>query len=190
MLDILEVIKNVDTIYTNNSSLGVLKDFERVLDEMDMYVYENWQDGELASGPFVDRHWVTASFMWPQNKMPNPAAGKRLLDYGCSVRYEKSHLLEPRQVKTPEDLRPGTNKGKLDRKPIWIVEISIPKKLVRDVYNGYMKKMKDNMGIGKSEGQQVAPAESADVAQVAGAQPAAAAGGAMPVAGTEGAPNV
>ena len=27
----------------------VLKDFERVLDELDLYVYKNWEDGELAS---------------------------------------------------------------------------------------------------------------------------------------------
>ena len=58
--DILDVIKNVQDLYENNTSLGVLKDFERVLDEMDMYVYKNWQDGELAYGPKVDRHWITA----------------------------------------------------------------------------------------------------------------------------------
>jgi hypothetical protein len=189
MLDILEVIKNVNTIYTTNSSLGVLKDFERVLDEMDMYVYENWSEGELVSGPHVDRHWVKASFMWPKDKMPNPTAGKRLLDYGCRVRYEKSFLVEPREVKTHEDLRPGTQKGKLDRHPIWIVEITMPKKLVSDIYNGYMRKMKENMGIGRTEGQQAAPAESADNVQPAPMQQGQmAAPAAAPMAG--GMPNV
>lgn len=182
MLDILEVIKNVNTIYTTNSSLGVLKDFERVLDEMDMYVYENWADGELVSGPHIDRHWVKASFMWPKDKMPNPSAGKRLLDYGCRVKYEKSFLVEPRTVKSHEDLRPGTQKGKLDRQPIWIVEITMPKKLVSDIYDGYMRKMKENMGIGRTEGQQTAPAEASDNSQAA--QPAAA----VPAMG--GMPNV
>ena len=38
MYDILDVIKNIDDIYENNTSLAILKDFERVLDEMDMYV--------------------------------------------------------------------------------------------------------------------------------------------------------
>ena len=65
MRDILDVIKNIDDLYENNTSLAVLKDFERVLDELDMYVYENWEDGELAYGPQVDRHWITAAFMWP-----------------------------------------------------------------------------------------------------------------------------
>lgn len=183
MLDILEVIKNVESIYTTNSSLNVLKDFERVLDEMDMYVYKNWQDGEVAEGPIVERHWIKTTFMWPEDSMPDPMGGKRLLDYGCKVRYGKSFLVEPRTVKTPDDLRPGTKKGKLDRKPIWIVEITMPKKLVSDIYNGYMSKMKENMGIGRTEGA-VAPAPS-EPADNAGAAPggAAAPGAAAPAVG-------
>jgi hypothetical protein len=143
MHDILDIIRNIDDLYENNTSLAILKDFERVLDEMDMYVYENWEDGELAYGPQVDRHWITAGFMWPKEKMPNPTAAKRLLDLGCKVKYEKSHLIEPRKIRSPEDFRPGTKKGKLDRKPIWIVEIQMPKKIAFDMYRGYMDKMKE-----------------------------------------------
>lgn len=177
MLDILEIIKNIDTIYSTNSSLGVLKDFERVLDEMDMYVYKNWEDGELAEGPIVERHWITASFMWPKDKMPDPMAAKRLLDYGCKVKYKQSHLIKPRTIKSPDDMRPGTNKGKLDREPVWLVEIMMPKKLASDIFDGYMTKMRENMGIGKDEGSQPAPAEAADTAAAA----APAAGGAESV---------
>lgn len=190
MLDILEVIKNTESIYTTNSSLSVLKDFERVLSEMDMYVYDNWKDGELVSGPKVDRHWVTASFMWPQDKMPDPMAGKRLLDYGCKVKYEKTFLVEPRKIESPEDIRPGTKKGRLDRKPIWVVEIIMPKKLCGDIYNGYMNKMKESMGIGRTEGSQAAPAEAADNMGAGGEAMAAPAAtpAAAPMAG--GMPNV
>jgi hypothetical protein len=143
MHDILDVIQNIQDLYENNSSLAVLKDFERVLDEMDTYVYENWEDGELAYGPQVDRHWITAAFMWPQDKMPDPDAGKRLMDLGCKIKYQKSHLVEPRKIRTHEDMRPGSKKGKLDRKPIWIVEIQMPKKIAFDIYRGYMDKMKN-----------------------------------------------
>lgn len=193
MLDILEIIKNTESIYTTNSSLSVLKDFERVLSEMDMYVYDNWKDGELVSGPKVERHWVTASFMWPKDKMPDPMAGKRLLDYGCKVKYEKTFLVEPREIETPEDIRPGTKKGRLDRKPIWIVEITMPKKLCSDIYNGYMSKMKESMGIGRTEGAQAAPAEAADNigGEALAAPPAAGAAPATtPMAAPGGMPNV
>jgi hypothetical protein len=139
MQDVLDIIKNVESIYDSNTSFQVLKDFERVLDELDVYVYANWKDGEIAEGPSIERHWVTCSFMWDADKMPDPMGGKRLLDYDCKVKYKKSHLIEPRKIEKPDDIRPGTKKGKLDRNPIWIVEIQMPKKLIADIYTGYIE---------------------------------------------------
>jgi hypothetical protein len=140
--DILDVIKNIQTLYENDSSLAALKDFERVLDELDLYVYDNWIDGELAYGPKINRHWIAAGFMWPVKKMPDPTGAKRLLDLGCKVKFQQSHLVEPREIRTPDDIRPGSKKGKLDRKKIWIVEIHMPRKVAFDIYKGYMSKMK------------------------------------------------
>jgi hypothetical protein len=180
MYDILDVIRNIDDLYENNTSLGILKDFERVLDEMDIYVYDNWEDGELAYGPQVDRHWITAGFMWPKEKMPDPTAGKRLLDLGCRVKFEKSHLVEPRKIRSPDDIRPGTKKGKLDRKPIWIVEIQMPKKVAFDMYKGYMDKMKaESQGL-EDETKPAAPAGAIPPAPMGGMPPPPA--GAMPPA--------
>lgn len=186
MHDMLEVIKNVESIYSTNSTLSVLKDFERVLDEMDLYVYKNWINGEVIEGPKVERHWITVSFMWPRKKMPDPNGAKRLLDYGCKIKYKKTVLVVPRKIKTPDDIRPGTKKGKLDHKPIWVVEITMPKKLVSDTFDGYMSRMKDDMGIGRNERVDASLAQPADQAQAAGgtatppapAAPAAPAGAA------------
>ena len=177
--DILDIIRNVHDLYENNSSLAALKDMERVFEEMDMYVYKNWEEGELAYGPQVDRHWITAGFMWEENKMPDPVAGKRLVDLGCKIRYKKSHLLEAHPIRSPDDLRPGTKKGKLDRKPIWVVEIQMPKKVAFDMYKGYMQKMKNDYkeqaGPKESASPQGAPAPvtpaAAAPAPVAGAAP-------------------
>jgi hypothetical protein len=68
--------------------------------------------------------------MWPEDMMPDPSGGQRLLDRGCKVSYKRDELLKPRQIKTPEDYRPGTTKGKIDAHPIWIVEIKMPKELI------------------------------------------------------------
>ena len=145
MHDVMDIIKNVESIYDSNTAFGVLKDFERVLDELDIYVYANWEDGELAEGPKIERHWVTCSFMWPRDKMPDPMGGKRLLDYDCKVRYKKSELIEPRKIKKPDDIRPGTKKGKLDSKPIWIVEVQMPKSLIADIYTGYQETIRNQV---------------------------------------------
>ena len=136
MHDILEVIKIIQTLSENNSAFKTLKDFERVLDELDIYVYKNWIDGEPIAGPDVGRYTVTCRFMWLEKEMPDPAGGKRLHDYGCNVQYKKDHVLVPRKIKSPGDFRPGTKKGKIDAHPVWVVQISMPKKLMHDVSIG------------------------------------------------------
>lgn len=137
MADYKDIIHNIEQIYGSNNSLNMLKDFERVLDELDMYVYENWIDGELVSGPHEKRYFVECTFMWEYDKMPEPIAGKRLIEYGCTVEFAESKIAKVRKIKKPEDIRPGTRKGKIDYEKIWMVKISIPKKLMNDVDQGY-----------------------------------------------------
>lgn len=148
MHDIVDVIKNIQTLAADDSAFKILKDFERVLDELDLYVFDNWEDGELLAGPNVSRYFVSCKFMWPREDMPDPRGGERLLDYGCKVSYQKSEVLVPRKVYKPSDFRPGTKKGKIDPHPIWIVEIQMPKKLMQDIFTG--KELKDNMKYAES----------------------------------------
>jgi hypothetical protein len=60
-----------------------------------------------------------------------------LLDFGCKVFFKKDIIVQTRKIKTPDDIRPGTKKGKLDQKAIWEVEIKMPKKLMFDINKGY-----------------------------------------------------
>jgi hypothetical protein len=145
MRDIIDVIKNLQTLSENGSAFKVLKDFERVIDELNIYVFDNWLDGELFEGPHVDRYTVTCSFMWPINRAPDPQGGKQLVDYGCKVIYKKENMLLPRKIKDPGDFRPGTKKGKIDAYPVWIVKITMPKKLMQDVYIGSENKENNRM---------------------------------------------
>lgn len=137
MEDIYDLVKNVEIVYDSDTAFQVLKDFERVLDELDLYVYENWEEGELLAGPDISRHWVTCKLTWPRNKMPDPMGAKRLVEYDCKIGYKKDHIVMPRKVRSPDDFRPGTKKGKLDRNPVWVVEIQMPKKLIADIYTSY-----------------------------------------------------
>lgn len=177
MQDIYDIVKNVERIYDTNTGFEILKDFERVLDELDIYVYENWDMGELAEGPIIDRHWVTCKFFWPRNKMPDPMGGKRLIQYDCKITYQKTHVIRPRKIRKKDDIRPGTKKGKLDRHPIWIVSIMMPKKLLADIYGSYKDKW-DWITDPAQDANQGAPAQGADMAAMGG-DPMMDAGGDM-----------
>ena len=131
-----DVIENTKDIFMTDSSLNTLLDFERVLDELDLYVFSHWKDGELIEGPIYEKYFVTCTFMWPYKLMPDPRGGERLLDYDCEVYYSKDILEYPIKVETPDDFEPGTKMPKLGKKPIWLVTIVMPKKLMQEIQQG------------------------------------------------------
>ena len=176
MADIKDIISNIENIYGSNNSLSLLKDFERVIDELDVYVYENWLDGELVEGPKETRYFVQCTFMWPEEKMPEPNGGKRLLDYGCRVEFGQDQFARVRKIKTPDDIRPGTRKGKIDTEEVWLVRITMPKKLMADINRGYrnldVNKVDDILTMNGGVNAQVEPVDEQGAADAA-AQPAA-----------------
>lgn len=138
-MEIIDIVKNTKKIYMSESSLETLLDFERVLDQLDIYAFENWKRGELVEGPIVDRHWVTAKFMWPHKLMPDPDGAKRLLGYNARVMYERDKLASPVKVEDYDDFRPGTRKPKMREDAVWILEIRMPKELIQDINEGYLE---------------------------------------------------
>jgi hypothetical protein len=139
MINYGDIIANIEHFYESSSSLSMLKNFERVLDELDLYVFDNWFDGELVSGPKDSRYFVTCTFMWDKDKMPDPEGGKKLIDYDCKVFYAESKFASVRRIRKPDDIRPGTRKGKIDLKDVWLVKIVMPKKLMAEIDDGYKK---------------------------------------------------
>ena len=131
-----DVIENTKEIFMTDSSLTTLLDFERVLDELDLYVFSHWKEGELVEGPVYEKYFVTCTFMWPYKLMPDPRGGERLLDYDCEVYYSKDTLEYPIKVKTPDDFEPGTKMPKMGKKPVWLVTIVMPKKLMQEIQQG------------------------------------------------------
>jgi len=133
---ITDIIDNTKEIFMTDSSLATLCDFERVLDELDTYVFAHWKEGELVEGPIYEKYFVTCTFMWPYKLMPDPRGGERLLDYDCEVYYSKDMLEYPVKVEKPEDFEPGTKMPKMAKKPVWLVKIVIPKKLMQEIQQG------------------------------------------------------
>lgn len=163
MADIKDIINNIEQIYGSNNSLNLLKDFERVIDELDVYVYDNWIDGELVEGPIESRYFVECTFMWPEHQMPEPKGGLRLLEYGCKVKFAETEISKVRKIRKPDDIRPGTKKGKIDQEPVYMVKISMPKKLMHDINRGYREldknKIEDIVNMNSAVNAVVEPAE-------------------------------
>lgn len=130
------VADNIKNLYMSDGSIASLMDFERVLDELDLYAFRNWQLGELVAGPEIGRYTVSCTFMYPERLMPDPRGGRRLLPFDCHVRYRKTRIQIPVKIEEPEDFIPGTHKARLIEKPIWLVEIEMPKSLMTDIRTG------------------------------------------------------
>jgi hypothetical protein len=134
--DYWQVADNIRDIYMSEGSLTTLLDFERVLDEVDIYAFKNWEIGELVAGPEIGKYRITCTFMWPKNLMPDPRGARRLLPFDCEVEYQKKEIKIPIKINDPSDYRPGEKKAKLITKEVWLVEITMPKALMNDIRTG------------------------------------------------------
>jgi hypothetical protein len=130
------IIDNIKGIFTSDASMATLLDFERVLDEADMYAYKHWDLGELVAGPEIKKYTVACTFMYPEKRMPDPRAGKRLIAVGCNIKFKKTTIKVAVKVDSPDDFRPGTHFPKSVERSVWLVRIEIPKELMSDIREG------------------------------------------------------
>jgi hypothetical protein len=135
-IDFPSIIDNIKGIYTSDGTMSVLLDFERVLDEADLYAYKNWELGEVVSGPESKRYTVSCILMYPYKLMPDPRGAKRLLSVGCNIKFKKTIIKVPIDIESSEDFKPGTHYPKLVERDIWLVRIEMPKELMNDIREG------------------------------------------------------
>jgi len=135
-VDFDSIISTVKGVMTSDGAMSIILDFERVLDDSDVYAFQNWLKGELVSGPDVGRYNVTCVFMWPYRLMPDPRAVKRLLVIGCDVDFAKKKIKVPVEVKNPDDFVQGTNYPKAAEREVWLVKITIPLALMDEIKEG------------------------------------------------------
>lgn len=130
------VADNIKGIYMSDGSMQVLLDFERVLNELDIFAFRNWELGELVAGPEQGPYKTSCTFLWPAQLMPDPRGAMRLLPFDCEIKWKKTKMKVPIKVKNPSDFKPGTKVARLIEKQIWLVEIIMPKSLMTDIRTG------------------------------------------------------
>jgi hypothetical protein len=135
-VDYVSIVSTVKGIMTSDGTMSMVLDFERVIDELDIYAFKNWEIGELVQGPDVGRYTTSCTFMWPYKLMPDPRAVKRLLAVGCDIKWESTEIKVPVEIKNYDDFVPGTNYPKGAKRKVWLVKITIPNDLMDDMKEG------------------------------------------------------
>lgn len=132
--------KTLKRIASNQTSLDMLMEFERTLDNANLYAYENWLQGEIVDGPHISRYWFEVTLMYHHEEMPNPRGGLRLIKHGCKVYFKKDILLEPTKNKGPgSHIDPDEKRTKLEKIPVWLVTIVMPRKFIDDGLEEYFE---------------------------------------------------
>ena len=128
----LEMIKSTLVgISKGEGILDMLIEFERTLDNAELFAYQNWNLGELVEGPIISRYWFKTVFMYPKKKMPDPDGGLRLTKLGAKVNFRKGIFKKPVKVKGPQDWSNiNTKAAKIADHEVWLVTIDLPIKYI------------------------------------------------------------
>lgn len=135
-IDFVSIVDTIKNIYMSDGAMNTILDFERVMDEADIYAYKNWINGELVQGPDIGRYSCTCVFMWPYKLMPDPRGALRLSTVGCNVEMMKGKIEVPVQVTSYDDFQSGTRYPKMQENKVWFMKIEIPFELMDDIKEG------------------------------------------------------
>lgn len=136
MIDIDTIYTTLDDAYGSENVLDILIEFERALDTLDIYVYKNWEKGEIVEGPEISRYWITLTLMYPHKLMPDPDGAMRLIDHGCKVWMGQDEFKYVTKVKGPESYETdedGELTPKIAKTKVWLVKISMPRHFVDEI---------------------------------------------------------
>jgi hypothetical protein len=134
-----EIRSTMQNISENMDILDIVIQFEDILEKSGLYVYANWDLGEIISGPHIEKHWVEMSLMYPYKKMPEPEGALRITKVGGKVYYSKEKYKEPKRVFGPEDIDdPITKQAKLIPHKVWVIKVRLPKRLIDQEMDEYM----------------------------------------------------
>ena len=131
MTDLESIKQTLVGISKGENVLHTLMEFERTLDNAEVFAYKNWIVGELVEGPDMGRYFYRTVWMYPQSMMPDPDGGLRLTKLGANVSFKKSVFKKPVKVNGPQDwVDTEQKRAKLGQHPVWLVTIDMPIKYI------------------------------------------------------------
>lgn len=131
MTDLESIKRTLVGISKGENVLDTLMEFERTLDNAEVFAYQNWIVGELVDGPHIGRYFYRTVWMYPQSMMPDPDGGLRLTKLGANVSFKKGTFKKPVKVHGPQDWVDTQDKrAKMGQHPIWLVTIDMPIKYI------------------------------------------------------------
>lgn len=129
--DLDSIKQTLVNISKGDTILDTLLEFERTIDNAELFAYKNWILGELVEGPTIGRYWYKTVWMYPYDMMPDPNGGLRLTKIGAKVNFRKGVFKRPTKVKGPQDwINPESKRAKMIESEIWLVTIEMPMKYI------------------------------------------------------------
>lgn len=139
--------KFINRLDDSNSLVDVLIQLENFIDNLDIYVFKNWFEGEIIDGPVIRKYWVGMSLLYEHDKMPDPSGALILEKHGAKVKYTLRNIEDTSVTKNALDLPAigqitdieggqgvyGDNSVTLNAmrvpsvKKVWIVDIMVPR---------------------------------------------------------------
>lgn len=133
-------LNTIQKLYSHSGLLDVLLGVEEYFESMDLYVYQNWIDGEVVEGPSVSKYWITLTLKYDLDKMPDPRAINLFKSQGTIVDVRRDTQIKPiekpRGIEDMQSVEPQmggaypTPRPKDLEIPVILFRFKIPRRLV------------------------------------------------------------
>jgi hypothetical protein len=127
----------IQNLYDQDGLLDILLGVEEYFDNMDLYAYKNWINGEIVEGPNVSKYWVEITLKFSHDSFPDPIATKIFEKQGTKIfvrpDWEIHPIEHPRSNADMQSILGNTatlSTPKDERTPILLVKFQIPRRLV------------------------------------------------------------
>lgn len=128
----------IQKLFDEDGLQDILLGVEEYFDNMDLYVFDNWIEGEVVEGPNVSKYWVEVTLKYPMDKLPDPRGTYMFHNQGTKIQVRKDIEEVPLDyARGPEDFQDapdgngmGGRKVKLEQVPVMLVKFTIPRRLV------------------------------------------------------------